>query len=209
MKLIVFGATGTVGKEIVKQALYNGNKVKAFGRNVFTEGLPENENLELVQGALFDESEVLKAIKGCDAVLSAIGGATDGTDKTRSLGMKNIVTQMEKAGVKKIIALGGAGVLDAADGKMVMEQEGFPPEYYAVSQEHKKAYESLKNSSLDWVFVCPPMITEGDPTGIFKTEANHLPGPNNFKISSGNLALFMLKEIVANGFSKQRVGISG
>ena len=138
MKLIVFGATGTVGKEIVKQALYNGNKVKAFGRNVFTEGLPENENLELVQGALFDESEVLKAIKGCDAVLSAIGGATDGTDKTRSLGMKNIVKQMEKAGVKKIIALGGAGVLDAADGKMVMEQEGFPPEYYAVSQEHKK-----------------------------------------------------------------------
>jgi uncharacterized protein len=208
MKLIIFGATGTVGKELVKQALYNGNTVKAFGRNVFTEGLPDNDKLELVQGALFDEGEVLKAIKGCDAVLSAIGGTTDGTDKTRSLGMKNIVKQIEKAGVKRIVALGGMGVLDTEDGKLLMEQEDFPAEYFAISQEHKKALDSLINSSLDWTFVCPPMIAEGEPTGIFKTETSHLPSPNNFNISFGDLALFMLKETTANEYVKQKVGIS-
>jgi len=159
-----------------------------------------------VQGALFDEGEVLKAIKGCDAVLSAIGGAGD--DKTRSLGMKNIVKQMEKAGVKRIVAIGGMGVLDTEDGQLIMEQEDFPAQYYPVSQEHKKALDFLTGSNLDWTFVCPPVITDGGPTGVFKTEANLPPSPNNFKISSGDLALFILKEMEANQFLKQRVGIS-
>ena len=103
MKLIVFGATGMVGKQLVKQALFNGHTVKAYGRNVFTEEFPKDDNIELVQGALFDAGQVLKSIKGCDAVLSALGGSFDGTDKTRSLGMKNIVEQMEKAAVKTFL----------------------------------------------------------------------------------------------------------
>ena len=208
MKVIIFGATGTVGKELVKQALFNGNHVKAYGRNVFTEGLPEDEKLELVQGALFDEGEVYKAVKRCDAVISAIGGAMDGADKTRSLGMKNIVKQMEKAGVKRIVALGGSGVLDAEDGKLIMEQEDFPAEFYPVSQEHKKALDFLSNSTLSWTFVCPSMIAAGEPTGMFKTTVNHLPFPNNSKVSSGDLALFMLKEMSADEYVKQKVGIS-
>lgn len=208
MKIIVFGATGTTGKELVKQALYNGNDVKAFGRNVFIKDLPEDKKVELVQGALFDEGEVLHAIKGCDAVLSAIGGATDGTDKTRSLGMKNIIKQMEKAGVKRIVALGGMGVLDGTGEKLVMDEEDFPAQYNAVSQEHKKALEALLNSNLDWTFVCPPTIEPGEPTGIFQATGGRLPEPNNLKISSGDLALFMLKELEQNLFVKQKVGIS-
>lgn len=208
MKIIIFGATGMVGKEVVKQALYNGNSVKAFGRNVFTEGLPEDDRLELLQGALFDEGEVNNAIKGCDAVVSVIGGATDGTDKTRSLGMKNIVKQMEKVGVKRIVALGGPGVLDGSDGKLIMEQEDFPSQYYAVSQEHKKAYDFLQQSNLDWTFVCPSMIHEGGPTGVFQVITNHMPESNNSRISSGDLALFMLKELQKSEFVKQKVGIS-
>lgn len=208
MKIIVFGATGLVGKELVKQSLYNGNTVKAFGRNVVTAGLPEDDNLELLQGALFDEGEVYDAIKGCNAVVSAIGGAYDGTDKARSLGIKNIVKQMQKAGVKRIIALGGMGVLDASTGKLIMEERDFPAEYFPVSQEHKKAYDFLNESNLDWTFVCPPMIEEAPPTGVFNVAANEVPEPNNYKIGSGDLALFMLKEVTANQFVKQRVGIS-
>ncbi|MEZ5028691.1 MAG: NAD(P)H-binding protein [Ferruginibacter sp.] len=53
MKLIVFGATGMVGKMIVQQALYMGHHVKAFGRNVYTTDYLQTDNLELVKGALF------------------------------------------------------------------------------------------------------------------------------------------------------------
>jgi uncharacterized protein len=208
MKLIIFGATGMVGKQLVMQALFNGHLVKAFGRNVFTEDLPKDDNLELVQGALFDGGQVYHAIKGCDAVLSALGGASDGTDKTRSLGMKNIVAQMEKAAVKRIIAVGGMGVLNAGDTGLLIDEENYPPQYFAVGKEHQKAYEYLKASTLDWTFVCPPDLVDGEATGQFITRADYPPEPNKFKIFTGDLALFMLSELNKKEYSKQRVGIS-
>ncbi|HMD00717.1 MAG TPA: NAD(P)H-binding protein, partial [Ferruginibacter sp.] len=148
MNLIVFGATGMVGKQLVQQALFNGHHVKAFGRNVYTTDFLENKNLELVQGALFDEGEVYNAIKGCDAVLSAIGGGMDGTDKARTLGIKNIIAQMKKAGVKRIVAIGGMGVLNADENSLLIDGEDYPPQYKTVGKEHQKAWELLQESGL-------------------------------------------------------------
>jgi putative NADH-flavin reductase len=208
MKLIIFGATGLVGKQLVQQALFGKNHVKAFGRNVFTTDYLETENLELVQGALFDEGEVYNAIKDCDAVLSAIGGNMDGTDKTRTLGMKNIIKQMQKAGVKRIIGIGGLGVLNADENSLLVDKEDYPPEYKAVGFEHKKAFELLHESGLDWTFVCPPNIINEGPTGSYTTNANYPPEKNNYKINAGDLAMFMLNELGKNEYVKQRVGIS-
>lgn len=210
MKAIVFGATGMVGKQLVKQLLYKGHFVKAFGRNIFTEDLPENnDELELVQGALFDEKQVRKAIEGCDVVFSAIGGAVDGTDMTRSLGMKNIVTQMTKNRVKRIVGIGGFGVLNADEEKLLIELDSYPQEYVAVGMEHLKAFKHLESSSLDWTFVCPPNIVDAEATGIFHTKANYAPDPNNYFINAGDLAMFMIDESQENNYLKQRVGISG
>ncbi len=208
MNLSIFGATGMVGKQLVQQALFNNHHVKAFGRNVYTTDLPENKDLELVQGALFDGSEVYNAIKGCDAVLSAIGGGFDGSDKTRTLGMKNIIAQMKKAGVKRIIAIGGMGVLNATEDKLILDSEDYPQEYVPVGKEHQKAWEYLKESELDWTFVCPPEIVDESPTGAYITSANYAPSPNNNRINAGDLAMFMLNELSKNEYVKQRVGIS-
>ena len=208
MNIIVFGATGMVGKQLVQQALYKGHHVKAFGRNVYTTDYLEPEKLQLVQGALFDEGEVYNAIKGCDAVLSAIGGAMDGTDKARTLGMKNIIKQMQKAGVKRIIAIGGLGVLNADENSLLVDKEDYPPEYKAVGLEHKKAYELLNESGLDWTFVCPPNIINEGPTGSYVAKANYPPEPNNYKINAGDLAMMMLNELSKNEYIKHRVGMS-
>lgn len=208
MQVIVFGATGLVGKQLVKQALYKGHKVKAFGRNVFTTDFPKDDNLELVQGALFDEKEVYNAIKGCDAVLSALGGSSDGNDKTRSLGMKNIIAQMQKANVKRIIGVGNIGVLNANEDTLIIDTPDYQKEYLAVGREHLKAYESLKASSLDWTFVCCSDIINADATGVFYTKADYLPEPNNYRINAGDIALFMLNELEKNEFVQHRVGIS-
>ena len=208
MKLIIFGATGMVGKQLVKQALFAGHSVKAFGRNVFTEDLPNDEQLELVQGALFDEGQVNKAVKGCDAVLSVLGGGNNETDVTRSLGMKNIVAQMQKAGVSRIVALGGMGSLMADEETLIMDTPDFPAQFYPVSKEHYKAFEFLKASSLEWTFVCPPDIIDADPTGSFVTNADYPPASGRNRINSGDLALFMLKELTNKEFVGHRVGIS-
>ena len=208
MNIIVFGATGMVGKQLVQQALFKGDHVKAFGRNVYTTDFLNNDNLQLVQGALFDEGEVYKAIKGCDAVLSALGGGFDGNDKTRSLGMKNIITQMKKVGVKRIISIGGMGVLNADENSLLIDGDDYPPEYIPVGKEHQKAFELLNESGLDWTFVCPPDIINEGPSGTYNTAADYAPSPNNYKINAGDLAMFMLNELEKNEYVKHRVGIS-
>ncbi len=210
MRLTIFGATGMVGKHIVRHALASGHHVKAFGRNV--ESLIDydlrNENFEAVKGYVFDENDVFDAVKGSNAVLSALGGSFDGTDKTRSLGIKNIVSQMEKAGVKRIVALGGLGILNADDNSLIMDKPTYPKEFLPVGKEHLQAYLYLKNSNLDWTIVGSPDLVEAEATGEYVTAADRPPTPNVGKINAGNLALFMVSEVAQNQYLHHRVGIS-
>jgi len=208
MTITIFGATGMVGKELIRHCQAKGYSIKAFGRNV--EGMIDkdirDDNFKAVKGSVFDEHEVLKAVTGADAVLTALGGAYDGTDVTRSLGMKNIVAQMAKAGVKRLIGVGGMGVLNADAETLIMDTPDYPQQYLPVGQEHLKAYEYLEASDLDWTFVCPPNILPKPADGIFITEANY--ATKGYEINAGNLAAFMVMEISANNFVHQRVGIS-
>lgn len=210
MQITVFGATGMVGKHIVKLALANGHKVVAFGRNVTSllDADEVNDQLKAVKGYVFDESDVYEAIQGSDAVLSVLGGAFDGSDKTRSLGIKNIIKQMEKAELKRIIALGGSGVLNAETGGFIIDQPSYPSEYLPVGREHLQAYKFLKDSNLDWTFVCAPDIKEEIPTGNYTTNKDYPPVLNHNKIAAGDLAAFMLAESEKNEYVKSRVGIS-
>ena len=89
-----------------------------------------------------------------------------------------------------------------------MDTLEFPPEYIPVSMEHFKAYNFLKASALNWTFVCPPDIKDAAVTGIYTTNADFPPVKNKYHINAGDLAMFMLKEITANEFVKQKVGIS-
>lgn len=210
MIITVFGATGMVGKRIVAHALAKGFTVKAFGRNV-TSLIDEdlrNENLEAIKGSVFDAGEVYNAVQGSDAVISALGGTFNGADKTRSLGIKTIAQQMEKAGVKRIVALGGMGVLNAPDGDYLLTKPGYPAEFLPVGREHLQAFLYLKDSPLQWTFVCPPTIQDAEPSGRFILAENEPPVPNANTINAGDLAAFMTDETVNNNYVGKRVGIS-
>jgi putative NADH-flavin reductase len=207
MNITVFGATGQVGLQILHQALWRKHKVTAFGRNVFDLKFFD-DNLHLFKGALFDEAEVLEAVTGADVVLSAIGGAFDGSDKTRSLGIKNIIAQMKKAGVKRIIALGGLGILNADDHTLLIDTPSYPAEFIPVGIEHRKAYEFLKGSDLEWTFICSPNILNEGPTGNYILSRDYPPQPNKYQINAGDIAQFMLNEAEKNEFVNTRVGIS-
>ena len=208
MIITIFGATGMVGKELILHCQAKGYTVRAFGRNV--ESLIDKDlrdkNLTVIKGGVFDTGDVLKAVTGADAVLTALGGAADGTDITRSLGIKNIIAQMQKAGVKRIIGIGGLGVLNVDENTMLLNTPDYPAQYVAVGQEHLKAYEYLAASNTDWTFVCPPNIIPKAADGNYVTNANY--PTTGWEINAGNLALFMVQEITRNQFVKQRVGIS-
>ena len=126
----------------------------------------------------------------------------------RSLGMKNIVAAMKDAGVKRIVALGGLGVLNATNDTYLIDQPGYPEEYKPVGREHLLAYEYLKASNLDWTFVCSPNIENHTASGRYTTNANYPPSPDNGYITAGDLAAFMLQEITSNHYKNKRVGIS-
>ena len=210
MVITVFGATGQAGKRIVSMALAKGYTVRAFGRNV--EGLIDkdlaDENFEAIKGYVFDEAEVFEAVKGADAVLSALGGGRGGNDKTRSLGIKNIIAQMQKAAVKRIINIGGMGILKSDAYEYIMNRPGYPSVFLPVTKEHLQAYLYLKDSELDWTIVCPPDILDKDADGRYITNADYPPSTGINKVAAGNIADFMLKELTERRYLQKRVGIS-
>lgn len=210
MQITVFGATGMVGKHIVHLALANGHSVVAFGRNVTSllDADKLSDQLKAIKGYVFDENEVHQAIQGSDAVLSVLGGAFDGSDNSRSLGIKNIINQMESSPVKRIVALGGIGVLNAEGEGFIIDQPSYPPEYMPVGMEHLQAYKFLKDSKLDWTFVCAPDIKDANSTGNYTTNKDYPPKPNHNYIAAGDLAAFMLAAAEKNEYMKSRVGIS-
>lgn len=207
MKILIFGATGMVGQKLIDRALAHGHDVRAFGRNVFEKLSTERDHLELFKGYLFTDSDIKKALKGMDAVLSAIGGPADGVNRTRSLGMKKIVAQMEKRNVKRIIGIGGLGILQADEETLMMNTPDFPKKYKAVSEEHFKAYSHLKDSKLDWTFVCPPNIMDREKTGNYNLKKDYS-AEGLFQINAGDLAEFMVTELAENEYVKCRVGIA-
>jgi putative NADH-flavin reductase len=210
MKITVFGATGMVGKYIVQQALAQDFKVTAFGRNIenLIDADISNDNLVAVKGYVFDEDDVRKALKDCDAVLSALGGAFDGTDKTRTLGIKNIIAQMQKSSIKRIIAVGGMGVLNADENSLIIDSPEYPQQYLAVGREHLQAFKYLEASNLNWTFVCPPTIKDIDANDAYVTSESYHPSNGKSEVAAGNIAEFMLKELKANMCINKRVGIA-
>jgi putative NADH-flavin reductase len=210
MLVTVFGAAGKVGSRIVRTALSLGHEVRAFGRsieNMIDEDL-RNDRLTAIKGYVFEEAEVYLAVKGADAVLTALNGATDGTDKTLSLGTKNIVSQMRKAGVERIVVVGDAAILKDDKYEYAFNEPNYPADLKPVALEYLKAYEHLQESALEWTFICCPDIIELDANGKFVTSEDYAPHPNLFHIRTGNLALFMIEEMKQNRYLKKRVGIS-
>ena len=100
MKLIIFGATGSIGRQLVTQALEQGYTVTAFARDASKIGITHN-NLQIALGDVMDPASVERAIQGHEAVLCSIGAGRKGT--VRSEGTRNIISAMEKVGVRSVL----------------------------------------------------------------------------------------------------------
>lgn len=205
MKIVVFGSTGRTGKYLIQFALEKGYEVTAFARNPALVSI-HHPRLAVYQGDATKGAEVEKVLIGKDAVLSAIG--TDlGQTNLRQTAIRNVVNGMQNHGVKRLIGVGGMGILQANSDLQIFETDGFPEEYVPVSKDHNAAYRILENSGTEFTFVCPPMIVDGPKTEQFITEADY-PPTGKFQIYTGDLAWFMVNELTDNQYIKKRVGIT-
>lgn len=208
MIITIFGASGQVGRQLIRHAIANGHFVKAFGRNIVSlidEDL-NSDQFEAIKGYVFSDADLNNALKGSDGVLSALGGGFDGADNARSLGMKKIVGEMENLGIKRIVALGGKGVLPGKHKDYLMDEDDYPAEFIPVGNEHRQAFLHLKNSNLDWTFVCAPDLVDGNANEAYTTMPEQ--APPGQQITTGNLAHFMVQEIAKDHYLKHRVGIA-
>ncbi|MEL6842874.1 MAG: SDR family oxidoreductase [Bacteroidota bacterium] len=209
MKVLVIGATGRLGRELVNQALDAGHEVTAFARNI-NDFTSEHPNLHLQQGDVLYPALIEAALQGHDAVLSVIGiRQFRGPITLLSTGIKNIISGMEKQGVNRLITITGAGILQENDWQIVMESLSFPPNLQNISLDHLRVWELLKISQLDWTIACPAFMHN-----IQKSEADYLVRADYYPQNAPNeasvqaVADFMIKEMAENKFLHKRVGIA-
>jgi biliverdin reductase / flavin reductase len=196
MKLLIFGASGQTGQELVSQALERGHSVTAVARNVAAIA-QRHERLRTVRADVMDPSTLDPVIRGHDAALSSLGPNKLFFSPTTvySVGSVNVVRAMERQSVKRLIAVTSAGVEDHDPGYVLFYRLVLKPMLQRVYDDAKVFEAELAKSQLDWTVVRPGRISGGPRTGRYSVSARFLPKGKSFAITRADLAAFMLGEI--------------
>jgi putative NADH-flavin reductase len=208
MKIIVFGATGRTGKYVVQYGLEAGHEVTAFVRDASKLNL-QHPGLHLVTGDVAEKEKVETAVQGNDIVISTLGtNQIEGPAvNLMSDAMKIFAEAMNKYGIKRVLAVGGLAVLQLNETMQMLDKPDYPALYKNVGEGHNKVYKVLKATELDWTFVCCPDIIDGPRTGNYNVKKDY-PAEGLSQIFTGDLADFIVREMMANKFLKTRVGIA-
>lgn len=208
LRLALFGATGRTGSQVLAQALEAGHAVRALARE--PAALGDRPGLTVVQGDVLDPAAVAETIRGADAVLSALGGGdVKNPGVTRAEGMRRIAAAMRALGVRRVVALAGAGILDAPEGGLRQDRPTFPAVFRPVSEQHRLAWEALRDSDLDWTMVCTGDLIEGPRDGQYRAELDRYPEGARNRIAMANVAEFMLRIAGSGAHLRRRVGLAG
>ncbi|WLR51447.1 NAD(P)H-binding protein [Bacillus tianshenii] len=205
MKVLLLGATGRTGSVILDLFLKNNHSVHTLVRS--PEKITEtHKQMKIVEGNVLNAEDLQQAITGCEAVVSALN--TDG-DHTISASMPLIIEAMKKEGIKRVVTIGTAGILNSRfeEGKYRYETKESKRKSTRAAEDHRKGYELLKESDLDWTIVCPTYLPDGKRIGSCRAEKNLLPLDGK-KIHVPDVAEFSYYELFNKDYLNSRVGIA-
>ena len=211
MKLIIFGATGGTGRQLVRLALDEGYAVTAFARR--PERLEiDHPHLRLHPGDVLDPESVRTAIIGHDAVLSALGAPPTKTGVIRSEGTRNIIDAMEATGIQRFVCMTSLGY---GDSRPVLDATPFYFKHIIVPLLLRKAFADhevqeglIQGSKLDWTIVRPGSLTDGERTGQYRHGFAPTDRPLQVEVSRADVADFMLKQLKDTTYLKRTTGLS-
>jgi putative NADH-flavin reductase len=211
MKLIIFGASGGTGKQVVQQALEQGHSVTAFVRNPKKITLT-NPNLQVVKGDVLDAADLRKYIAGHDAVICCLGAPANKAYTLRSEGTKNIVNAMKDAGVARFICQTSLGF---GDSKIILRNTPFVfkkiivPFFLATTfAEHEIQEKIIKASGLDYTIVRPGSLTNAAFTGQYQTGFTYTDTSIKVKIARADVAHCLLRQLTDSRYHYATTGIS-
>jgi putative NADH-flavin reductase len=196
MNVVVYGATGNSGSEIVKELLRRGHKVTGVARKV--ESLKDQAGVTAKTDDLENVDRIAEVIQGADVVVSAYQPPSDNTDALIEV-TKRELEAVKKAGVPRLIIVGGAGQLEVAPGVTLIKSGYLPAEYMPIALSHEKAAQVLKESSgVNWTYIAPAAyFVPGERTGKYRTGTNNLVSDEKgeSRISFADYAIALVDEI--------------
>jgi putative NADH-flavin reductase len=195
MNVVVYGATGNSGKEIVKELLSRGHTVTGVARKVGS--LKEEKGLTVKTDDLSSVDGIVRVIKGADAVVSAYAPPPDNVDALVGVTERQIAA-VKKAGVKRLLVVGGAGLLEVAPGVTLIKSGHLPAEWLPIATAHEKALGVLRGSDINWTYLSPAAyFVPGERTGKFRLGTKELvaDAKHESKISFADYAIALVDEI--------------
>jgi putative NADH-flavin reductase len=204
MKILIFGASGATGHELVKQALMQGHVVTAFVRSLSKLAIT-HPNLEVFHGDVGNYLLVEKAVRNQDAVISALGASNPFKyDQSVVDGIGNIIRAMEKNGISRFIYMSFAGVSDSRNNAGFVIKYIAPKILGAEITGHEAREDMIGQSHLKWIIVRPPTLTNGKHRAQFRSGENISSKGFIVTISRADVADFMLRQLTDNHFSRKK-----
>jgi len=195
MNIVVYGATGNAGSEIVKELLARGHKVTGVARDV--DSLKGQPGVIAKTDDLSNVDAIAAIIKGADAVVSAYQPPVDNTDTLIDV-TKRQIEAVKKAGGTRLLVVGGAGLLEVAPGVTLIKSGHLPAEYMPIATSHEKALGVLRASDINWTYLSPAAyFVPGERTGKFRLGTKELitDAKGDSRISFADYAIALVDEI--------------
>jgi uncharacterized protein len=200
MKIALIGATGFVGSAVLTELLSRGHAVTALARH--PEKIAAHAGLQVVRADVLDAGQVAAAVKGQDAIVSAYnpGWSEPRIYEVFGQGYDAILAGAKQAGVKRVLAVGGAGSLEVAPGLQLVDTPEFPAEWKQGALAARDLLTRLRGKNeLEWSFLSPPiLLAPGERSGRYRVGGDQpLPGEGEQPsgISVADLAVAIVDEI--------------
>lgn len=193
----LIGASGNAGSRILKELSDRGHRVTAIVRN--PEKVAKLPGVTAVKADVFDKAGLAAALRGHDAVISAVHFTASDP--------QILIDAVRAAGVKRYLVVGGAGSLEVAPGKQLVDQPDFPEAYKAEATKGGVFLDLLKKvGDLDWTFLSPAaMFVPGARTGKFRLGKDQLlSNAQGSSISFEDFAVAMVDELEKPTHTRQR-----
>jgi putative NADH-flavin reductase len=195
MKVVVYGATGNAGSEIVKELLLRGHQATGVARNI--DSLKGLQGVTAKTDDLSNVDAIAAIIKGADAVVSSYQPPVDNTDAIVGVTEREIAA-VKKAGGPRLLVVGGAGVLEVAPGVTLLKSGHLPAQWLPIATSHARALEVLRASDINWTYLSPAAFFEvGERTGKFRLGTKELISNDKgeSRISFADYAIALVDEI--------------
>jgi putative NADH-flavin reductase len=211
MKLVIIGANGKIGSRIAEEAILRGHQVTGISRN--PEGGIRNDKIRWIQADVLDTESLTATLRGQDAIISAFGIDWQKPDTYHLFSdvASSIIRAARKAGVRRIINVGGAGSLEVAPGVQLVDTPSFPEIWRQGANEQRKSLEVFRaEKNLDWTFFSPAIVIEPGPkTSRFRLgkDSPVFDEKGNSSISYDDYATALIDELEHPAFIRQRFTI--